>query len=82
MDRLQTQHGSTNTLVRGMELANAPINSILMVKDEPPQDDDERAMQAEMQARWGGDTCSERTSHCMGGVDVPLVQGPGLNLHL
>ena len=47
MERLQTKCGSSTTLVRGMELANEPLPSLLCVKTEP--DEEEQAMEAEMQ---------------------------------
>ena len=48
MQRLETRCHSSGTLARGMELANKPINELVDVKAE--LDDEERAMEREMQA--------------------------------
>ena len=47
MERLQTRCNSSSTLVRGIQMAGEPLPSLLRVKHEP--DDEERAMEAEMQ---------------------------------
>ena len=50
MQRLETRADSSKTLARGMELVNQPLNTLLRVKMEAG-DEDEKAMEAEMQAR-------------------------------
>ena len=53
MERQGTHSGSSETLVRGLELANQPLGALLnlhAVKDEPA-DEEELNMMAEIQAR-------------------------------
>ena len=54
MERLQSQTGSTSTLLRGMAMCSMPLADLLQVKDEP--DDEEAAMQAEMQEMLRSET--------------------------
>ena len=52
MERLETRADSSSTLVRGMALVAQPLNTLLRVKQEAG-DEDEKAMEAEMQAGRG-----------------------------
>ena len=49
-ETLETGAGSSSTLARGMALADQPLQSLLNLKDEPV-DEEEQALRAEMQAR-------------------------------
>ena len=48
MDRSDTRCHSSSTLARGVGLANKPIDELVNVKAEP--DEEEQAMESEMQA--------------------------------
>ena len=49
-ETLETGAGSSSTLAHGMALADQPLQSLLNLKDEPV-DEEEQALRAEMQAR-------------------------------
>ena len=51
MDRLGTHSGSSDTLARGLELADQPFACLLnLIKEEP--DDEEKEMLQEIQAPY------------------------------